>query len=90
MIRGISAERAETCTSVDVREEDFLIWQFQKMKAAFVDKGVPVTIGEWSASYRASLPPAELQKHIRARNYFSRTLRKKISDRQRFWRQRIH
>ena len=33
-------------------EEDYVKEQFQKMKAAYVDKGIPVIVGEYSAMKR--------------------------------------
>lgn len=41
------------------------------MKTNFVDKGIPVIIGEFSASYRSDLTDqAEFAKHIQSRNHF--------------------
>jgi endoglucanase len=54
----------------DWGKEDWVDDRFSKMKAAFVDKGYPVVIGEYSVMYRKSLPDADLKDHIAARNYF--------------------
>jgi hypothetical protein len=41
------------------------------MKANFSDKGIPVIIGKFSASYRSDLTDkAEFAKHVQSRNHF--------------------
>ncbi|WP_081155073.1 glycoside hydrolase family 5 protein [Niastella vici] len=42
-------------------EEDYVIAEFQKMKAKFADKGIPVILGEFGA-YRRSTP-LDMEKH---------------------------
>jgi endoglucanase len=51
-------------------QEDWVDQAFALLKTSFVEKGVPVIIGEYSAMYRASLTGNELTKHIRSRNHF--------------------
>jgi endoglucanase len=51
-------------------QEDWVEQAFGMMKTAFVNKGYPVVIGEFSVTYRKALPAAELAKHIQARNYY--------------------
>jgi endoglucanase len=50
-------------------QEDWVDRQFDSLKTTFGNKGIPVIIGEWSASYRV-LPSSELAKHVKARNHF--------------------
>lgn len=51
-------------------QEDYVREQFGKMKSNFVDKGIPVIIGEYGATYRV-VSDAELQKQVEAsRNYY--------------------
>ncbi|RRN77068.1 DNA mismatch repair protein, partial [Pseudoxanthomonas sp. SGD-10] len=46
--------------------------QFESMKTKFIDKGIPVILGEYAATLRLSLPPAALEKHKKSRiNYLS-------------------
>ncbi len=42
-------------------EEDFVLSEFPKMKAKFVDKGIPVIIGEFGAYRRTT--PLDMDKH---------------------------
>lgn len=51
-------------------QEDWADSQFAKMKTNFVDKGIPVILGEYAATLRASLPAADYANHIKARNYY--------------------
>jgi endoglucanase len=51
-------------------EEDFLLTQFPKMKAKFVDKGIPVILGEYGA-YRRSTP-LDMEKHQASVDYWLR------------------
>jgi len=56
-------------------EESYMAAQFQKMTAKFVNHGVPVLIGEFSAKKRTSqLSGADLDLHLRARTYFHKTV----------------
>lgn len=42
-------------------EEDFVLAEFPKMKAKFVDKGIPVIVGEYGAYRRTT--PLDMDKH---------------------------
>lgn len=48
-------------------EEDFVDQMFDLMKTQFVDKGIPVIIGEFGASKRLTLTGENLELHIRSR-----------------------
>lgn len=51
-------------------QEDYVLSQFAKMKARFVDRGIPVILGEFGATLR-ELEDAELQeKHLESVGYF--------------------
>lgn len=46
--------------------------QFESIKTKFINKGIPVILGEYAATLRLSLPTAELEKHKKSRiNYLS-------------------
>jgi endoglucanase len=49
-------------------EEDFLLTQFPKMKAKFVDKGIPVILGEYGAYRRTT--PLDMEKHQASVDYW--------------------
>lgn len=51
-------------------EENIVESYFQMMKTKFVDKGIPVIMGEYSALKRTSLTGADLDLHIASREYF--------------------
>lgn len=52
-------------------DEDYMKKQFDKMKAHFVDKGIPVVIGEYGAIIKqSSLTGVEKEKNIASRAYF--------------------
>jgi endoglucanase len=51
-------------------QEDWVDQAFAMMKTSFVDKKVPVVLGEFGVVYHATLAPAELAKHVKARNYY--------------------
>ncbi len=51
-------------------QEDFADEQFGKMKTNFVDKGVPVILGEYCATYRATLTGQDLIDHVKSRNNY--------------------
>lgn len=53
-------------------EEDFLITQFPKMKAKYVDKGIPVILGEYGA-YRRSTP-LDMNTHQASVDYWLTTV----------------
>ena len=51
-------------------QEDWADAQFDKMKTNFIDKGIPVILGEYSATFRANLPLPALNDHIKSRHDF--------------------
>jgi len=51
-------------------EEDYVMAEFQKMKTKFVDKGVPVVLGEYGAMRRSSLTGDALALHLASRAYY--------------------
>ena len=51
-------------------EEDLVNTNFQLMKTKFVDKGVPVIMGEFSVVRRSSLTGDALTKHLASRAYY--------------------
>ena len=51
-------------------EEDYVNQQFQRMKAQFIDKGIPVIIGEYGTGKRDNLTGADLQLHLDSRAYY--------------------
>lgn len=51
-------------------QETWVDEAFGKMKTNFVDKGIPVVLGEYGAILRASLSTDLQAKHIEARNYY--------------------
>jgi endoglucanase len=52
-------------------EEAYLDSCFKLMKTQFVDKGVPVIIGEFGAIKRTTLTGADLALHIKSREYYN-------------------
>jgi aryl-phospho-beta-D-glucosidase BglC (GH1 family) len=51
-------------------EESDVEKYFRYMKTKFIDKGIPVIIGEFSANKRNLTPPSDESLHIASRNYF--------------------
>lgn len=51
-------------------QEDWVDKQFARVKTNFVDKGIPVVLGEYGVMLRASLGAADYENHIKARNYY--------------------
>jgi endoglucanase len=51
-------------------QEDFMRAQFAKMKTKFVDKGIPVILGEFGAMRRSTLTGTSLTNHLASRAYF--------------------
>ncbi len=51
-------------------QEEWVNEAFGLMKEKFTSKGVPVILGEYAATYRASLPANVLEDHKRARSYY--------------------
>ena len=63
-------------------EEDYVKQQFQKMKTAYADKGIPVIVGEYSAMKRAkedkiegtselAYPDIDQEMHNKSRSYWN-------------------
>lgn len=50
--------------------EDWVDQEFSSMKSSFVDKGIPVILGEYGAILRYDLPTTPYQNHLKSRNYF--------------------
>ncbi|MFV0323263.1 MAG: cellulase family glycosylhydrolase, partial [Bacteroides xylanisolvens] len=50
--------------------ESWVDSQFAKLKTNFVDKGIPVVMGEYAATLRASLTGNDYTNHVKARNYY--------------------
>lgn len=53
---------------------------FGKMKTNFINKGIPVVLGEYGAILRTSLSSALQAKHIEARNYYLNYVTKAAKD----------
>lgn len=51
-------------------EEDYVDQQFKLMKTQFVDKGIPVIMGEFGTGIRKNLTGADLQLHLDGRAYY--------------------
>jgi len=51
-------------------QDSYAINQMQKVKAAFVDKGYPVILGEYGASRRSQLTGTTLTNHLASRAYY--------------------
>ncbi len=51
-------------------QEDWVDEQFEKLKTNFVDKGIPVLLGEYCVMLRASLGVSDYANHIKSRNYY--------------------
>ncbi|MBD1432012.1 cellulase family glycosylhydrolase [Sphingobacterium sp. DN00404] len=64
------AEFAGSANVSDWGQEAWVDTQFADMKAHFIDRGIPVILGEYGATYRALTNAAALQDHKKARaNY---------------------
>lgn len=50
--------------------ESWVDTQFAKLKTNFVNKGIPVVMGEYAATLRASLAGNDYTNHVKARNYY--------------------
>ncbi len=50
--------------------ENWVDTQFAKLKTNFVDKGIPVVMGEYAATLRTSLTGNDYTNHVKARNYY--------------------
>jgi endoglucanase len=51
-------------------EEDYVDAQFASLKTAFIDKGIPVLLGEFAAQRRTNLTGDALALHLKSRNYY--------------------
>ena len=51
-------------------EESYVDDEFKKMKTQFVDKGIPVVLGEYDAVRRTNLPEDALTLHLASRAYY--------------------
>ncbi len=51
-------------------QEDWVDEAFGIMKTHFVDKGIPVVLGEYAVTLRSTLPSPQLENHIKSRNYY--------------------
>lgn len=51
-------------------EEDYVDLQFKSMKTQFVDKGIPLILGEFGTGVRKNLTGADLQLHLDGRAYY--------------------
>ena len=51
-------------------EEDYVDAQFASLKTAFIDKGIPVVLGEFAAMRRTNLTGDALALHLQSRNYY--------------------
>jgi len=51
-------------------QESWVNTAFGYMKTTFVDKGIPVILGEYGAIYRSSLTDGILTNHIESLNYY--------------------
>lgn len=55
-------------------EEEYLETNFKSMKTQFVDKGIPVILGEFGAIRRTSLTGDALTLHLNSRAYYLKTV----------------
>lgn len=58
-------------------EEETIDQQFQLMKTRFVDKGIPVVMGEFGTGVRKNLTGADLQLHLDSRAHYFNYITKK-------------
>ena len=64
------ADYAGDANTSDWGQEDWVDEAFGIMKTNFVDKGIPVILGEYGAILRSSLSPEALERHVKARNHY--------------------
>lgn len=57
-------------------EEDYVDQRFKLMKTQFVDKGIPVIMGEFGTGVRKNLTGTDLQLHLDSRAYYFNYLTK--------------
>ncbi|NIA56435.1 glycoside hydrolase family 5 protein [Massilia sp. TW-1] len=60
-------------------EEDYVDAQFASLKKTFIDKGIPVVLGEFAAQRRTNLTGDALALHLRSRNYYHTYVVKKAA-----------
>ena len=60
----------DTTRNAEWGDEAWVESQFVKMKQKFVDKGIPVILGEYGAIRRTTLTGENLQTHLRSRAYY--------------------
>jgi hypothetical protein len=60
-------------------EEEFVSKAFGLMKTQFVDKGIPVIIGEFGAGQRNNLTGESLKLHIESRNHYMNYIAKETT-----------
>ena len=53
-------------------DEAYVVAEFQKMKTKFIDKGIPVVLGEYGAIRRTTLTGNALTLHLAARAYWDK------------------
>lgn len=63
--------------TVNWGQETYVDQTFADLKSHFVEKGIPVIIGEYGAMLRLNLTGTNLQNHILARNYYLNYVTKK-------------
>ena len=62
-------------------EEDYVDAQFASLKTTFVDKGIPVLLGEFAAQRRTNLTGDALALHLKSRNdYHTYVVRKAVAN----------
>ena len=62
--------RTDTAHNATAGEEALVDDLFGRMKAQFVDKGIPVLLGEFGAIRRSQLTGDDLQRHLAGRAYY--------------------
>ncbi len=62
-----TGDASRTCANSDLGSKKSIETQFGKLKTAFVDKGIPVIIGEMGTQKRLTLEGQDLEKHLLAR-----------------------
>jgi endoglucanase len=57
-------------------EESYVLTEFQKMKTKFVDKGIPVVLGEYGVIRHTTLTGSALTLHLTSRAYWDKYITK--------------
>ena len=55
-------------------EEDYVVEMFQLIKTKYVDKGIPVVMGEFGPTRRDNLTGADLELHLASRAYYLKVI----------------